>query len=149
MIDQHYLECRFFSDGTEGRHKKKAPLSRTYRIGEAAHILKVETSTLRFWEDEFPELKPARTPKKQRIYTQRDMDLLKRIRTLLYDQGMTIEGARKVLDQGRFLPKAQRAVREQARLMSDGRTADFLKEVLEELKTEREMLSACSRSEKQ
>ena len=141
MIDQQYLECRFFSDGAEGGRKKKALISRTYRIGEAAHILKVETSTLRFWEDEFPELKPARTPKKQRVYTQRDMDLLRRIRTLLHDQGMTIEGARKVLDQGRFMPKAQRAAREQARFNADRKTVDFLREILEELKALRKMLS--------
>ncbi len=142
MIDQQYLQCRFFSDGKDGGRKKKVPVSRTYRIGEAARILKVETSTLRFWEDVFPELNPARTPKKQRVYTQRDMDLLRRIRTLLYDQGMTIEGARKVLDQGSFLPQAQRAVREQARTAADLRTNAFLREILEELKAVRKMLSA-------
>ena len=114
MIDQHYLQCHFFSQAKDDNPKKKNPVSRTYRIGEAARILNVQTSVLRFWEDEFPELQPERTPKGQRLYSEKDIDILKRIRTLLYEQGMTIEGARKVLGQGRFLPNALLAARQQA-----------------------------------
>jgi DNA-binding transcriptional MerR regulator len=52
---------------------------------------------LGFWEGEFPGLQPVRTPKGQRLYTERDMEILRKIRSLLHEQGMTIEGARRVL----------------------------------------------------
>ena len=72
--------------------------SRTlYRIGEAARVLNLKTCVLRFWEGEFSQLAPVRTPKGQRLYTERDMAVLRRIRSLLHEQGMTIEGARRVL----------------------------------------------------
>lgn len=70
---------------------------KTYRIGEAADILNLKTYVLRFWETEFPQLKPLRTEKGQRLYTERDLALLRRIRELLHEQGMTIDGARRVL----------------------------------------------------
>ena len=78
-------------------HKKKPLAGRMYRIGEAARVLNLQTSVLRFWEGEFPELQPVRTPKGQRLYTEHDMELLYKIRSLLHEQGMTIEGARRVL----------------------------------------------------
>ena len=74
---------------------------RTYRIGEVARLLKLEGYVLRFWETEFPELRPLRTPKGQRVYTEGDVRLLRRIRFLLHEQGMTIEGARRIfLEEG-------------------------------------------------
>ena len=78
-------------------HGKKPQPGRMYRIGEAARELDLQTSVLRFWEGEFPGLQPVRTPKGQRLYTERDMELLCKIRSLLHEQGMTIEGARRVL----------------------------------------------------
>ena len=69
---------------------------RTYRIGEAARLLKLEGYVLRFWETEFEQLRPLRTPKGQRLYSDADLVVLRRIRTLLHEQGMTIEGARRV-----------------------------------------------------
>ncbi|MDR1777707.1 MAG: MerR family transcriptional regulator [Desulfovibrio sp.] len=71
---------------------------KTYRIGEAAELLNLKTHVLRFWETEFPQLSPTRTDKGQRLYTEGDMTLLRRIRQLLHEQGMTIEGARRVLE---------------------------------------------------
>ncbi|MCH5277308.1 MAG: MerR family transcriptional regulator [Desulfovibrionaceae bacterium] len=68
-----------------------------YRIGEAARLLALKTCVLRFWEGEFPQLNPARTPKGQRLYSKADMALLRRIRSLLHERGMTIAGARRVL----------------------------------------------------
>ena len=73
---------------------------RTYRIGEAARLLELEGYVLRYWETEFPQLAPLRTPKGQRLYTDADLDLLRRIRSLLHEHGMTIEGARRVLEGG-------------------------------------------------
>ena len=85
------------------RHSQPAPY---LRIGEAARTLDLNTSVLRFWEDEFSQLRPERTPKGQRLYSERDMALLFRIRSLLHEQGMTIEGARKVLDGRQEAPAA-------------------------------------------
>ncbi|MBQ4567768.1 MAG: MerR family transcriptional regulator [Desulfovibrio sp.] len=71
---------------------------KTYRIGEAAELLNLKTHVLRFWETEFPQLAPLRTDKGQRLYTDRHLALLRRIQQLLHEQGMTIEGARRVLE---------------------------------------------------
>ena len=102
MIDQNYLQCHFFGSQTKDKvmHKNKPQSGRMYRIGEAARALNLQTSVLRFWEGEFPELQPVRTPKGQRLYTERDMEILHKIRSLLHEQGMTIEGARRVLSGG-------------------------------------------------
>lgn len=70
---------------------------KTYRIGEAADMLRLKSYVLRFWETEFPQLAPLRTDKGQRLYTDYHIALLHRIRQLLHEQGMTIEGARRVL----------------------------------------------------
>ena len=70
---------------------------KTYRIGEAARLLELETYVLRFWETEFPQLAPLRTAKGQRLYTEEHLELLRQIRRLLHEQGLTIEGARRVL----------------------------------------------------
>lgn len=72
----------------------------TLRIGEVAELLELETYVLRFWETEFPQLTPLRTPKGQRLYAQRHVELLRTIKKLLHEQGFTIEGARRVLEQG-------------------------------------------------
>lgn len=107
MIDNNYLQCHFFGPPTKERimHGKKPQPGRMYRIGEAAKELNLQTSVLRFWEGEFSELQPVRTPKGQRLYTERDMEILRRIRALLHEQGMTIEGARRVLS-GAAVPAA-------------------------------------------
>lgn len=68
-----------------------------YRIGEAAKLFDVKTSVLRFWEDCFAELSPLRTEKGQRLYRESDLAVLRQIQHLLYERGLTIEGARRVL----------------------------------------------------
>ena len=87
---------------------------KTYRIGEAAELLNLKTHVLRFWETEFPQLDPLRTGKGQRLYTERHLALLRRIQQLLHEQGMTIEGARRVLQGsavvGETLPERVAAV---------------------------------------
>ncbi|GAC1658650.1 MAG: MerR family transcriptional regulator [Acidobacteriaceae bacterium] len=70
-----------------------------FRIGEAAEALKVETYVLRFWETEFPQLKPTKSNTGQRLYRKRDLELLVRIRQLLYRDGFTIPGARQALKE--------------------------------------------------
>lgn len=80
-----------------------------YRIGEAARLLALKTCVLRFWEGEFPQLAPLRTPKGQRLYSEADMALLFRIRSLLHERGMTIDGARRVLAGEMSEPSARPA----------------------------------------
>jgi DNA-binding transcriptional MerR regulator len=73
------------------------PESKTYRIGEVSKMLQLKSYVLRFWESEFPQLKPRRTEKGQRLYTEQDVALLRTIRNLLHERGLTIDGARKEL----------------------------------------------------
>ncbi len=68
---------------------------RGLKIGEAARALGVETYVLRFWETQFPFLKPKHTRTKHRFYQQRDVEVLRLIKRLLHDEGFTIVGANK------------------------------------------------------
>lgn len=70
---------------------------KTYRIGEAAAKLKLKSYVLRFWETEFSQISPIRTEKGQRLYTESDLIVLSRIRYLLHERGLTIDGARRLL----------------------------------------------------
>lgn len=142
MFDQKYLQCHFFSSQTKDRdmHRKKPQSARVYRIGEAARALNLQTSVLRFWEGEFPGLQPVRTPKGQRLYTESDMALLRKIRSLLHEQGMTIEGARRVL-AGEAMPELAEALSVRPAAEKSGET-DTLREILRELVEVRAMLSA-------
>jgi DNA-binding transcriptional MerR regulator len=72
---------------------------KTYKIGEAARLCGVKPFVLRFWEGEFPELAPIRTAKGQRLYTDEHVRLVARIKALLHEEGLTIEGARKKLEE--------------------------------------------------
>ena len=68
---------------------------RGLKIGEAARALGVETYVLRFWETQFPFLKPKHTRTKHRFYQEKDLDVLRLIKRLLHDEGFTIIGANK------------------------------------------------------
>ncbi len=72
-----------------------------FRIGDVARICGVETYVLRFWETEFPQLKPGKSGTGQRLYRRRDVELALRIKTLLHDQGYTIAGARQAFKSER------------------------------------------------
>ena len=74
---------------------------KVYRIGEAAELLALKAYVLRFWETEFPQLVPVRTDKGQRLYSEENLALLRRIKHLLHEQGLTIEGARRILASGK------------------------------------------------
>lgn len=75
----------------------RIPEKQYFRIGEVAEIAQVEPYVLRFWESEFEGLRPTKSSTNQRRYTRRDVELVLRIRDLLYDDGYTINGARKRL----------------------------------------------------
>jgi DNA-binding transcriptional MerR regulator len=64
-----------------------------FRIGEVATLCRLPAYVLRFWESEFPQLKPVKSSTGQRMYRKRDVENVLRIRELLYGQGFTIAGA--------------------------------------------------------
>ena len=66
-----------------------------FRIGEVARLCGVPAYVLRFWESEFPNLKPNKGGTGQRLYRRRDVEMALRIKQLLYDEGYTIAGARQ------------------------------------------------------
>ncbi len=68
-----------------------------YTIGEVSKLLGVEPHILRYWEKEFTVLSPRRI-RGRRKYTPKDIDLLRKIKKLLYEDGFTVEGARKALE---------------------------------------------------
>ncbi|MGI4757136.1 MAG: MerR family transcriptional regulator [Janthinobacterium lividum] len=81
----------------QGKPVPDIPDKLYFRIGEVARLLEVPTHVLRFWETEFPKLKPNKGGTGQRLYRRRDVETLLEIRRLLYDQGYTIPGARQLL----------------------------------------------------
>ncbi len=70
-----------------------------FRIGEVAKIVGVKPYVLRYWETEFPVLKPGKTPSRHRLYRRRDVETLLEIKHLLYEEGFTIAGAKKKLKE--------------------------------------------------
>ena len=68
-----------------------------FRIGEVAKLCKLPAYVLRFWESEFPQLRPVKSSTGQRMYRQRDVEHVLRIKKLLYSEGFTIAGARQQL----------------------------------------------------
>src|SRR5436190_9396466 len=68
-----------------------------FRIGEVARLCRLPAYVLRFWETEFPQLKPIKSSTGQRMYRPKDVESVLRIKQLLYEQGFTIPGARQHL----------------------------------------------------
>ena len=68
-----------------------------FRIGEVSQLTRTKAFVLRFWETEFPSLRPAKTKSGHRLYRRKDVELIFQIRRLLYEKGFTIEGARRSL----------------------------------------------------
>lgn len=71
------------------------PNKRFFKIGEVSQIVGVPTHVLRYWEREFSLVRPRRAPSKQRVYRRADVEILLRVKSLLYDEKYTIAGARK------------------------------------------------------
>ena len=73
------------------------PGKRYFTIGEVSELCEVKTHVLRYWEQEFPQLKPLKRRGNRRSYQRSDVILVRQIRSLLYEQGFTIGGARQRL----------------------------------------------------
>jgi DNA-binding transcriptional MerR regulator len=74
-----------------------APERSVYRIGEVSRLTDLKPFVLRYWETEFPMLQPVKSASGHRLYRQEDVDMVLRIKRLLYDEGFTIAGARRHL----------------------------------------------------
>src|ERR1700738_3390661 len=81
-----------------------------FRIGEVASLCRLPAYVLRFWETEFPQLKPVKSSTGQRMYRKRDVENVLRIKQLLYDQGFTISGARQQLRSETKSDKSQSTI---------------------------------------
>jgi DNA-binding transcriptional MerR regulator len=110
-----------------------------YRIGEVSRITGLKPHVLRYWESEFKVIKPHKGGSLQRLYRRKDLDLILKIKKLLYEDGFTIAGAkRKIRDLERLENKQMRL-----RLVekgSNGKSQEFLVALREELKGIRKML---------
>ena len=74
------------------------PGKRYFTIGEVSELCAVKPHVLRYWEQEFPQLKPVKRRGNRRYYQRQDVLTIRQIRSLLYDQGFTIGGARQKMD---------------------------------------------------
>jgi DNA-binding transcriptional MerR regulator len=101
----------------EANHNPRAqlppiPAKRYFTIGEVSELCGVKPHVLRYWEQEFTQLKPVKRRGNRRYYQHHEVLLIRRIRELLYDQGFTISGARNRLDEMAAEPaKAARSTR--------------------------------------
>src|SRR5438093_9541694 len=90
-----------------------------FRIGEVSSLLSLEAYVLRYWETEFPVLSPKKSGTGHRLYRRKDVELLLRIKHLLYEKRFTIQGARQTLHSEARAPKTPRAAKPvQAELFS-------------------------------
>ena len=109
-----------------------------FKIGEVSDLLGVEAYVLRYWETEFPVLSPKKSGTGHRLYRRKDVELLLRIKHLLYDKRFTIEGARQSLHSEAKAPKPARpSKRVQAELFATDPLPDIrreLEEILQLLK---------------
>jgi DNA-binding transcriptional MerR regulator len=81
--------------------KNHIPNKLFFKIGEVCELAGVEPFVLRYWETEFPSLAPQKGKTGHRVYRRKDVEMVLKIRNLLYDRGFTISGARRQLAKGR------------------------------------------------
>lgn len=107
-----------------------------FKIGEVSEITRIQPYVLRYWESEFKTIKPTRTKSKQRIYRKNDVEIILEIKRMLYEEKLTIAGARKKLQE----LKSKR--KNQLQFDFDGKKdhRNILKEIKRELKAIRKML---------
>jgi DNA-binding transcriptional MerR regulator len=84
-------------DASQSEDLPPIPGKRYFTIGEVSQLCEVKPHVLRYWEQEFPQLKPVKRRGNRRYYQRQDVIVIRQIRSLLYDQGFTIGGARQRL----------------------------------------------------
>ncbi len=96
-----------------------------YRVGEVSQLVGVESYVLRYWEKMFPQLKPEKDESGQRVYIRSDIDMVLRIKNLLYEERYTIDGARKKLKEG---------IKDKSKSRANARSSEDAQELLTILK---------------
>ena len=107
-----------------------------FRIGEVSKLTHTKSYVLRFWETEFPMLKPNKTKSGHRLYRRQDVEMVLEIKRLLYTKGFTISGARKLLT-----PNSESRAEQQQRLFPPASDTSHLRAIRHELQSILTMLS--------
>jgi DNA-binding transcriptional MerR regulator len=107
-----------------------------FKIGEASRIIGVKPFVLRYWETEFDILKPGKAPSRHRLYKKRDVELLLEIKRLLYQEGYTIEGAKKKLKENKKEKRKQLKL-----LLPDSKYRNTLTRLKRDLESLRKIIS--------
>src|SRR3954471_13911434 len=102
-----------------------------FKIGEVSELLGVEPYVLRYWETEFSVLSPKKSGTGHRLYRRKDVELLLRIKHLLYEKKFTIEGARQTLQAESKLPKVKAPKLAQQELFSQDPLPEIRRELAE------------------
>ncbi len=105
-----------------------------FKIGEVSELLGVEPYVLRYWEGEFPVLSPKKSGTGHRLYRRKDVELLLRIKHLLYEKRFTIEGARQTLHAQAKAPKTKGAKHAQQELFGPDPLPEIRRELADILK---------------
>jgi len=124
------------------RYEIENPISRErlyYRIGEVSRITGLKPYVLRYWESEFKIIRPHKEGSLQRLYRRKDLDLILKIKKLLYEDGFTIAGAKKKIRDLEKLENKQMKMK-WAEKGSNGKAYEFLIAIREELRGIRKML---------
>jgi len=125
------------TNGKSGKsHEILIPEKLYFRIGEVARLCRLPAYVLRFWETEFPQLKPVKSSTGQRMYRHKDVESVLRIKKLLYEEGFTIAGARQ------HLRAEIKGDRKQSPLPFPARSTSELKHIRQGLREILTMLSA-------
>ena len=106
-----------------------------YKIGEVSKVTGVESYVLRYWETEFPFLKPRKNKSGQRVYVKKDLEMILMVKKMLYQERYTIEGVRKRFEEGIVKPLEAKPVQgEQAAISRDPAEAlAFVKKRLKQI----------------
>jgi DNA-binding transcriptional MerR regulator len=110
------------------------PAKRYFTIGEVSELCGVKPHVLRYWEQEFTQLKPVKRRGNRRYYQHHEVLLIRRIRDLLYEQGFTINGARNRLDAGVGQSSARAAKTDTAAGINLGALRQEIRNVIELLR---------------
>jgi DNA-binding transcriptional MerR regulator len=101
-----------------------------FKIGDVARLLKIEPYVLRFWESQFPQLKPNKSGTGQRLYRKRDVEVAIEIKRLVYGEGYTLSGARQALGQQRRAEAPAKAASVQATVAKPAAKRDKVGDVI-------------------
>jgi len=102
-----------------------------FKIGEVSELLGVEPYVLRYWETEFPALSPKKSGTGHRLYRRKDVELLLRIKHLLYEKKFTIEGARQTMQSETRSTRTRRPKRLQQELFPDDPLPEIRRELVD------------------